>query len=452
MNSLDVYNLLEKIAATGVKDEKEALMEQIVQTAFGCRVLELATSPFITFGVKPAKAKKFGTAHFDADSEGLFELLNMLARRDLTGNAAKDTVAKVLEEHAPESSELLWRILNKDLRCGATAKTVNAVLPGTIPTFDVMLAHKFEEKNYKKFKWPVAVEPKLDGVRVICLVNNQKAQFFSRTGKPFPAVEHLGKDVIDMVQRYFRDKLPNHINSARIAFDGEVVSGNFNKTVGDVRRKDEAATDAEYHMFDVMPYDKFTADDVTTLELSYLKRRDLLGGFLAYSRSPALKQTPIETAANPDEAQAIYAKFRSQGLEGAIVKPYEGFYEKKRSRNWLKLKNEETEDLVVSGAFEGTGKYEGMLGGLICSRNGVEVRVGGGFSDAQRTEFWTAYQEDKLYFDGHPELFGVEVGPGDMLGRMIEVEFHEVTPDGSLRHPRFVRFRDDKHDPQKEAA
>lgn len=29
---------------------------------------------------------------------------------------------------------------------------------------------------------------------------------------------------------------------------------------------------------------------------------------------------------------------------------------------------------------------------------------------------------------------------------MIEVEFHEVTPDGSLRHSRFNRFRDDKQD------
>lgn len=444
MNSRDILTKLDEIAATGVKDEKEKIMAEIVADPLGLSVINLCCNTFITFGVKPAKAKKFGTADFDWNDEGLFKLFDMLANRDLTGNAAKLAVQKVLEEHSPASSELIWRILNKDLRCGATANTVNRVLPGTIPTFDVMLAHKFEERHIKS--WPVAVEPKLDGVRVICLVKDGAAQFFSRTGKPFPAVEHLGAPMVKMVHAYFKHKLPDHINAARIAFDGEIVSGNFNKTVGDVRRKEEAATDAEYHIFDIMTYDKFTADDVTSIPMSYLKRRDVLGGFMAFNDSPSIKQTLIEMASNAEEAQAIYAKFRAQGLEGAIVKPLEGHYDKKRSRNWLKLKNEETEDLVITGAFEGTGKYEGLLGGLICDRNGVEVRVGGGFTDVQRKEFWEVYQKDvnATQVPGQPSPF-------ELFNRMIEVEFHEVTPDGSLRHPRFVRFRDDKHD-QKAAA
>lgn len=447
LNSYDIYTMLEQIAATGVKAEKEAIMASIVANELGRNVINLTCNPFITFGVKPAKAKKFGTAHFTMDDEGIFKLFDMLADRSLTGNAAKDAVNKLLEEHAPESSELLWRMFNKDLRCGATANTVNRVLPGTIPVFDVMLAHKFEERHTKKWKWPVAVEPKLDGVRVICLVKDGEAQFFSRTGKPFPAVEHLGAAMVEMVTEWAKVKAPNHLSIMRVAFDGEIVSGNFNKTVGDVRRKDEAATDAEYHMFDVMPYDKFTADDVEEISMTYLKRRDLLGGFMGYAKSKALRQTPIHTAANVEECQQLYAMFRSEGFEGAMVKPYEGTYEKKRSRNWLKLKNEETEDLVIIGAFEGNGKYAGMLGGLICKRNGVEVRVGGGFSDDQRVEFWKAYQKD-LHTTQIPGI----LSPFELYDRMIEVEFHEVTPDGSLRHPRFVRFRDDKHDAQKAAA
>lgn len=436
MNSKDILNKLEEIAATGNRDDKESILLEIVSSDLGKKVVDLAYNSFITFGVIPKKATRFGTATFDITDEGLFKLFDQLTRRELTGSAAKDCAETMLEHHEPDSSELLWRIFQKDLRCGVTAKTVNKVMPGTIPTFDVMLAHKFEERHIKQ--WPVAVEPKLDGVRVICLVKGGKAQFFSRTGKPFPAVEHLGEEVMGLCKA-------NGIQ--KVAFDGEIVSGNFNKTVGDVRRKDEAATDAEYHIFDVMPYAKFTSDEWQEIALTYGERRKMLAEIMQKNTSEVLKQTPIHYADSAEEAQALYADFRAQGLEGAIVKPLSGNYVKKRSRNWLKLKNEETEDLIVKGAFEGTGKYAGMLGGLICDRNGVDVRVGGGFTDLQRREFWEAYQKD----------VNTTVIPGanpgfDLFNRMIEVEFHEVTPDGSLRHPRFVRFRDDKHDPMKEAA
>ncbi|MER9496402.1 hypothetical protein NKI86_32140, partial [Mesorhizobium sp. M0320] len=87
-------------------------------------------------------------------------------------------------------------------------------------------------------------------------------------------------------------------------------------------------------------------------------------------------------------------------------------------------------------------KLEGGFGGYLVDRKGVEVRVGGGFSDPLREECLEACQKattgqelvvergvKKRYFEG---------------GRLVEVEFHEVTPDGSLRHPRFIRFRDDK--------
>ena len=87
----------------------------------------------------------------------------------------------------------------------------------------------------------------------------------------------------------------------------------------------------------------------------------------------------------------------------------------------MKIKAEETLDLYVTGWEPGTGKYEGMIGALIVNHKGVPVNVGSGLSDTLR-------QED----------------PAEIVGRMIEVEYHEVTPDGSLRHPRFKRFRDDK--------
>ena len=56
--------------------------------------------------------------------------------------------------------------------------------------------------------------------------------------------------------------------------------------------------------------------------------------------------------------------------------------------------------------------------------NGVQVQVGSGFSDELRDTIWA-----------DPDAF---------IGRIIEVRYQEVTPDGSLRIPTFVCFRNDR--------
>ena len=167
----------------------------------------------------------------------------------------------------------------------------------------------------------------------------------------------------------------------------------------------------------------------------------------------SIRQTPIEICNSHEEIQEAYQRWRQAKQEGAMVKDPAGFYEKKKSRSWLKLKNEDTEDLPIIGVFQGQagGKYENTIGGVIVDRNGVEVRVSG-LDDVTRAEVW------KLWFDtcmmiGQAPNVGYEGvsfkvyeagGPGPLLGRLVEVEYHEATKDGSLRHPRFVRFRDDK--------
>ena len=467
LDSVDVLAMLDKIAATSSRTEKEALLRDYADDDFFKWVVTQAYDPFITFGITPPKVQAEGLKRFDLNSRPITGMLYGLQTRAITGNAAKETVLETLLSLDHSSAELLWRILSKDLRCGITATTINKVLPGTVPSFDCMLAHKFEEKRIKT--WPVAVEPKLDGVRVICLVRDGKAQFFSRSGKPFPAVEHLGDQVVKMVKathkaildrsKLVKDEIGDlweyYLGSEAapaIALDGEIVSGNFNKTVGDVRRKDEAATDAEYHIFDALPYKEFTTDGLAEIKLQQMARRAFVVYMVKLAEASSLKTVPSYLASSAEEIQSFYQTFRAKGLEGAIVKPREAYYHKKRNHGWMKLKNEETHDLRVTGVFEGTGKYAGQLGGLIVDFNGVEVRVGGGFSDEDRVELWKISQADTfcLLSDAPDE---VKRAGCRVIGRLIEVEAHEVTPDGSLRHPRWTgRWRDDKDVSHKEAA
>lgn len=457
MNAYDVMDLLTKISATTARTEKERLVASAIDDPFFKRVLVYAYDPYITYGITPPQVETEGKIDFTADSTHIWATLDALRNRALTGNAAQQAVLDLLLSLTPNAAAILWRILAKDMRAGFTQNTVNRVAPGTIQTFEVMLAHKYEEKRIKT--WPVAVEPKLDGVRVIAVVHDGTAAFFSRSGKPFPAIEHLGPDLIKLVAAA-RAKYQNPVEGyddawrqecwlntggdgplGSLVFEGEMVSGSFNKTVGDIRRKSEAATDASFKIFDVLPHSWFTGETSDT-EQDYQSRRRMLEEVLDLTPSVSpLQAVPRYYAYADADVQKAYSDFRNAGFEGAIVKPFEGTYQKKRSYNWLKMKGEETTDTPIIDAFEGTGKYARALGGLVVNCDGVHVRVGGGFTDEQRVSFWEEFRADRA---------GRE--PPSLLGRMIEVEYHEKTPDGSLRHPRFVRFRDDKAAPVREAA
>jgi DNA ligase-1 len=141
-----------------------------------------------------------------------------------------------------------------------------------------------------------------------------------------------------------------------------------------------------------------------------------------------VRRTPVWYAGDHNEVMEYYSAVRHDGGEGVIVKPTGGDYRCTRSRNWLKIKDQQTVDAPIIGLEEGTGKYQGMLGAVIVDLEGVEVRVGSGFTDEERKRLWDDAHADEPW----------------SYNRLIEIEYHEKTPDGSLRHPRFVRFRDDK--------
>lgn len=487
MNSTEALAIIDRIAAAKGRIEKEQVLAELLADPFGVKVAQYAYDPFITYGITPAKPRpSLGDREFLSDGLDVFKWLDDLAKRKITGNAAHECIADLYAELDQEPAELLWRILSKDFRAGVTAKSINIVRPGTIDTFEVMLSHKYEERHIKTF--PVAVEPKLDGLRAPCLIKNGQGKFFSRVGNHFPALDDLGAQVATVIGRLFNElkmrtaavDITDHTTfitdfekgllklmggadqeHPTLALDGEVLSGMFAETSGAARRKGEKATNAEFHVFDMVPYKVLTDYRLREFRLIAKVRRTILDRIQNAVVDEPLYLVPRRIANSHEEVQMIFEEYRettlayylargdverelellpvlmdlstggSKTLEGAIVKPLAGVYEKKRSRSWLKMKAEETEDLRVISKFEGkpNTKYEGKLGGLIVDRDGVEVRVGGGFSDAQREEYWVT----------------------PPIGRLIEVEFHEVTPDGSLRHPRFVRFRDDKDEAMRAA-
>jgi DNA ligase-1 len=440
MNSNRIYAIIEQIAQTGSKLGKEALVREHGADEDFKRALVAALNPFVTYGIAKVPEASVGSAEFSSIT---WRLLDDLASRSLSGNRAREVLQTHLAGLTSESAELLKRIVTKDLRAGFSESTVNKALPGLVPTFDCMLAHPFDAKRVKA--WPVIVEPKFDGVRVLAFVDvpGEQVCFLSRNGKEFTVFDHLKQPIIDLLRdRAFR--LEGWLNTC--VLDGEVVSGTFNNTVSEVRKKSKQAKDATFAVFDMVPRECLTlrSKEASKRAGSYADRRALMSAIFPHFERGA-KTTEHRVAMLPAiychdaaEVEAVYAEFLAARLEGAIAKDMDGLYECKRSYAWMKLKPEETIDVPIVGAFQGTGKYANTLGGLIVDVNGVQVRVSG-MTDEQRDQMWAAYQRDS-----DPGGTRYDGWVGELLGRLIEVEYHEVTPDGSLRHPRFMRFRDDK--------
>lgn len=114
-----------------------------------------------------------------------------------------------------------------------------------------------------------------------------------------------------------------------------------------------------------------------------------------------------------------------ESFEGLIFRKWSQPY---NSTLW-KLKREVEDDFVILRLNPGEGKHAGRMGSVTVGQydNGILVEVGevgGGFSDATRTNWWH-----------NPEMVLAKVMLARGKGRF---------ESGALRHPNFIRIRDDK--------
>lgn len=489
----DILFLIKDIRNESSRIGKEGLVRELAQSEFGKFVIKWTYNPFVTFGIRPALSTSIDKPNLSLRPSLIEPLLEKLARRELTGHAAEGEIFDVMTSLDPESAELLYLILSKDLKCGIASTTINVAVPGMIPTFAVQRAQAYEERFVKE-TWPWKAEYKLDGQRNTFLCKDGKGSFFTRTGKVVPALDFLvprvlatGKAAAESSDT-MRDLLIDDDGGLSFMLDGEAMMGLFAET-GKLRSKGKDATNAELHLYDIMSYEDFDAPGLVGPILE--ERRKLLSEFVKFAHitpdvGESIQIVPQFFVNSDQELQDFFegalettlASYLARGdaerekellkttidgatgkpkkLEGAMAKNPKAQYEKRKGRAWLKLKVEDTKDLKVIGAYKGdpTKKYADTLGGLIVDHEGVEVYVGGGFSDEERDDIWALWMKDMdaIGVDNMEETSKGK-GPGHicrkegsfiLLNRLIEVRFHEVTPDKSLRHPRYYIFRDDK--------
>lgn len=389
-----------------------------------------AYNPFFTFNIKQIPEVS-GQAHRENPWTKFWALLEALRTRSLTGNAARGALEKLSEEFDDDEWNVVCRrVISKDLRCGISEKTLNNVLGNTgwaIPTFSCQLAQDSTDHK-KKLQGNKRLECKLDGVRVLAVVQGMNVSLFSRNGKEFLNFEQVADD-INQYKKFFQQSL----GTKNFVLDGEIVGKNFQSLMKQAHRKtDVNTTGMIYHIFDILPLTDFQRGFWNTKQKN---RTEILEKFRdKIEQSTILKIMPgldvdLSTASGNDIMTQFAKSAIDNGFEGIMIKSVDAPYECRRSDFWMKWKPNIEVTLEIINVEEGTGKNKGRLGAFVCSGTDdgrdIRVNVGSGFTDDQRSEFWASRN--------------------DLPGSLVEVRADAVTQnqDGtySLRFPRFKTFR-----------
>jgi hypothetical protein len=137
---MSVLKILNDLAATQSRLEKEAILKREITNQSLIDTLEAALNPFVNYWI--IKIPEYTSANSDIGLQYAISKLRDLSDRKLTGNAGIAHLATLLSQCNPDDAVVLERIIGRDLRCGVSEATVNKIWPGLIPTYDVMLSHK----------------------------------------------------------------------------------------------------------------------------------------------------------------------------------------------------------------------------------------------------------------------------------------------------------------------
>ncbi|NBU97368.1 MAG: hypothetical protein EBS19_03980 [Spirochaetia bacterium] len=424
--------LLEIESATGNGSQK--IKQDLIKNNYSKELeylLKVALDPFLTTKLHKLEVIENSPYLVDADYDP-FDKFKNLTTRLFIAPASNDKLREEAFELvncidlAFDERKILAKVLTKRLNIGIGAKLINkAFNKEVIPDPSLMLAQDNEEEIKK---WDsIVCEEKYDGVRVIVFISGEEVKFYTRAFNEIPN-QYLRK-----ITEECKILLKNSGLKGEWFFDGELTDANRKSVSGKVTQMlkgkpvESIGDDLFYNVFDL--------EDAETLKTGKgiipfdVRRSTLEGVFMTYKTTLVTLADSFLTKEKED-IYAYYNKIVARGGEGVILKNPEHVYECKRSKNWIKLKEVNDCDLIITGWYPGEGKREGFIGGFYCedSSGKIKVKVGAGFTDQ--------------------DLKDLSQSPDSQIGKVCAIQYNVVINDKndnwSLFLPRFIEIRNDK--------
>lgn len=420
----DVVKIIEELRSVSSSKAKSHIILKNKDNEVFKKVLYYCYDDNMKYGIKKTTIDKM---QFDPDNDYrwncIWNMFNDLSKENINN----DLVLKVSNTIGYFSDEdvrdLLIKVLLKDLKCNINKKSINKVIPGLIPTFEVMKASSYDEKNSISFnkkanKNGYMMMIKYNGIRGEIIKENGHIIVKSRQNKVVEGFYELDKAFENMPNGYL--------------YEGEILAiGDF-----DTSKEQFKATDKIYstkgnkkglmiRLFDLIPLDKFNESQ---WDMKAIDRKGMLKEIIDKNNNSLVQFADIiYEGTDTSIIQSKLEEVSKDGTnEGLMVMLNDGIYEGKRTKTILKCKLFMTIDLKVIDIKESKEK-PGTMGSAIVMYKGNPVGVSG----------WK--EEDKIYYYQNPQ---------ELIGKIIEIKFKEITVDKngieSLQFPNVVRIRFDK--------
>lgn len=411
-----ISDFVEASNATNSNSDKLEVLKTYTQYESVCKALNYTYDTYKQYGVTSANCKKNSDLMGHPNTYGsLFTLLDDLNNRVCTGHTAIANVNRFVHENSIYK-DLIFNIIDRNLKTRSTASMINKVKPGLIPTFDVALAKAFDEKTQKKVIWEDRwfVSRKLDGVRCLTVIDaSGEPKFFSRQGKEFLTLDNLKTDIKAL-------GLKNTVLDGEVCIVDENGDEDFAGIIKEIKRKDHTIATPFYWMFDMLDMQDFNSK---TSEVTFGQRIADLNALFNTSKLIGVLEQKI---GNDQVFSEMMAESKAGGWEGLMLRK-DSTYKGKRSNEILKVKQMFDDEYIVVDLendvhrviVDGAEVEELMLKNVIIEHKGNRVHVGSGFSHEQRRHYFA--------------------NPNEILGKQITVQYFEESQsksgEYSLRFP-----------------
>jgi DNA ligase-1 len=415
---LDIFN---QLASTSSRNDKERILTENKNNQLFKDILNFVYNPYILTGLSDKKINKniVITMQINPVLKTIEEVMQYLKINNTGRDIDIVNIQHFIHCHNDNHIQNFFKqVFTKNLKVGITADTINKVFGDFIPTFDVMLAKKFDD--YKgKVKGNFVITKKLDGNRIVVIKDNGIVKSFTRQGNQYEGLEEIESDI-------------KNLPYDNIIFDGELIADTegsthevYTETTSKARSKGTNKTGLLFHIFDTLTLEEFQKGVSKTKCIA--RKNNLSNIFSNYTLPHCREVKPLYIGNDLLQIELLKQCAQEQGWEGLMLN-LDSPYVCKRTDTILKVKVMQTADLKIVGFEEGTGKNVGKLGALVVNYKGFKVGVGSGFSDYDRDYIWN-----------HKEEY---------LNKISEIQYFEESKnqDGgiSLRFPVYKKLRLDK--------
>ena len=271
-----------------------------------------------------------------------------------------------------------------------------------------MLANNWEKMSHY-IQEPFYIQPKLDGGRMLVGKHQGKLLMLSRTGKPVKYMDHIAKELEWLPEGRFLDgESYNH----DITF--EEITG-MCRTSLESSASEKPLEQIQFHVFDTF--------DINNLNETFEQRHKYIVNTIFKKKMYHTMKVPTVNVESRDNVYEWHKEFKKAGYEGVMIRDLRGKYLlADRSNHLLKLKSFDTAEYKIVDAEAARGRDTGTVVWVCETRSGQRFSVRPRGTVDQRRN-WLATK------DLH-------------IGKMLTVQYQNLTPDGLPRFPVGLTFRD----------